>query len=85
MSSPPTIQKEGASDFEFSAQNAVETAGKRLLAPVQFIGFWAAVALPLGYLPLLYDGSITDSADVLALLFVLNLVAMVVGHGYKRD
>ncbi|WP_231185306.1 hypothetical protein [Haladaptatus sp. DYF46] len=85
MSSPPTIQKEGASDFEFPAQNAVETAGKKLLAPVQFIGFWAAVTLPLGYLPFLYGGSITDSADVLALLFVLNLVAMVVGHGYKRD
>jgi hypothetical protein len=71
MSSPLTIRKESASDFEFSAQHAVETAGKKLLAPVQFVGFWSAIALPFGYLPLL--------------LFVLNLVAMVVGHGYKRD
>ncbi|GKZ12941.1 hypothetical protein HAL_08220 [Haladaptatus sp. T7] len=52
---------------------------------MQFVGFWSAIALPFGYLPLLYSGPVSDSADALALLFVLNLVAMVVGHGYKRD
>lgn len=82
MSSPPTVRNESASPFEFSV---VETAVKKLLAPVQFVGFWSAIALPFGYLPLLYSGSISTSAEMLCLLFVLNLVAMVVGHGYKRD
>lgn len=85
MSSPPTIRTEGASNFEFLSRHTVEAAGKKLLAPVQFVGFWSAIALPFGYLPLLYSGPVSDSADALALLFVLNLVAMVVGHGYKRD
>ncbi len=54
MPSPSMIQNERASNFEFPARYSVETAAKKLLTPIQFIGFWSAIALPLGYLPFLY-------------------------------
>ncbi|WP_435155161.1 hypothetical protein [Haladaptatus sp. DFWS20] len=86
MSSPPTIQNDHASDFELPVhRNAAETAARKLFTPVQFLSFWTAVALPFGYLPLLYRGDFSSSVEVFALLLVLNVVAMVVGHGYKRD
>lgn len=85
MSSPPTLRNERASNFELPDQRGVGTAVKKLLAPVQFVGFWSAVALPFGYLPLLYGSRFAPSIDALGPLLVLNLVAMLVGHGYKSD
>ena len=85
MSSPSMIQDERASNFEFPARYSVEAAVKKLLTPIQFIGFWSAIALPLGYLPFLYGGHLSPSAEVLGPLLVLNLLAMFVGHGYKSD
>ncbi len=86
MSSPPTIQNEHASDFELPVPRSIaQSAARKLFTPVQFLSFWAAIALPFGYLPLLYRGTLSSSAEVFVPLFVLNLIAIVVGHGYKRE
>ncbi|WP_266078528.1 hypothetical protein [Haladaptatus caseinilyticus] len=86
MSSPPTIQNDRASEFEPPApRNVAEAAAQKLFTPVQFLSFWTAVALPFGYVPLLYHGNFSSTAGFLPLLLALNVVAMVVGHGYKRD
>ena len=53
-------------------------------APFRFVGFWLAVALPFLYLPLLYDGLTGDQGVVFVVLVALNVVALVVGHGYRR-
>lgn len=52
---------------------------------VQAIGFWLAVAAPFLYLPLVYRG-FANQTDVLAFvgLVVLNVGALVAGHGYRR-
>jgi hypothetical protein len=54
------------------------------MGPVRFVGFWAAVALPFLYVPLLFDG--IDGGRVLVFLglLVANAVALVVGHDYRR-
>lgn len=53
-------------------------------APVRTAGFWAAIALPAVYLPLLYDGLSGDAA-LLAGLVALHVVSLLAGHGHGRD
>lgn len=52
---------------------------------VRAIAFWLAIALPFLYLPLLVGG-FEARAEMFAFagLVVLNLVALVVGHEYRR-
>lgn len=86
MSSPPTLQNDRASNFELSvSRSAAQTAARKLFTPVQCLSFWIAVALPFGYLPLLYRGNLSPTAELFGVLLALNLVAVVVGHGYNRD
>jgi hypothetical protein len=50
------------------------------------VGFWAAVALPLGYVPLLLSGlSNGTDAVLLTALVVLHLAALSVGHTHNRE
>jgi hypothetical protein len=58
---------------------------RTLVRPVQAAAFWAAVTLPLAYLPALALGIDTMSARIVATLLVANAVALVVGHGYNRE
>ncbi len=51
-----------------------------LAQSVRWLGFWAAIALPLLYLPALYLG---DGGVFLALLGV-QLLALRVGHDYTN-
>ncbi|WP_458188088.1 hypothetical protein [Haladaptatus sp. NG-WS-4] len=84
MSSPPTLQNDRASNFELLIPRTIaQTAVRKLFTPVQFLSFWLAVALPFVYLPLLYHEPLTTG--MFGILLVLNLVAVVVGHGYGRD
>lgn len=52
---------------------------------VRAVGFWLAVIIPFLYLPLVYRG-FTSQIAILAFvgLVLLNVVALVVGHGYRR-
>ena len=53
-------------------------------APLRFVGFWAAVALPFLYLPLLYGGLQGHEVTVFLGLLALNALSIVAGHGYGR-
>lgn len=53
-------------------------------APVERLGFWVAVAMPLGYLPVLADGVGSRDLALLFALFALHALALSVGHGYDR-
>lgn len=57
-----------------------------LRKPVRLLGFWSAVALPFLHIPLLLTG-LEGSAETSAflVLFALNVVALVVGHGHGDD
>jgi len=55
-------------------------------AVVETVGFWAAVLLPLCHVPLLLAG-LSDGSDavLLAVLVVLRLVSLAVGHTCNRS
>lgn len=56
-----------------------------LLAAPQAVAFWAAIALPITYAPLLWDG-LTGAEGLLLLgLIAANLLAFVLGHGHLSD
>lgn len=56
----------------------------RLLTSARGIAFWTAIALPFGYLPLFTVEAVQPSLETFVILFVLNAVALVVGHPYHR-
>jgi hypothetical protein len=52
--------------------------------PARFVGFWATVALPFLYVPLVYDGFQSGEATVFVALLLVNAVAVLLGQGYRR-
>lgn len=60
--------------------------GQTLVAPLELLGFWSAIALPALYLPLLVTGLDTTSELVTFLaLLGLHLVALVIGRSYRAN
>lgn len=56
-----------------------------LVRPIQIVAFWTAVALPFLHVPLLLYGlETTPELYTFFGLLAINLVALFVGHGYKR-
>jgi len=54
-----------------------------VVAPLRATSFYAAVALPLAYVPLLLAGLETvPQVTTFTALLALNLIALVVGHGH---
>ena len=54
--------------------------------PLEAISFWTAIALPFLYIPLLIYGLETSGQVAVFLgLVALNVIAFVLGHGYKRN
>lgn len=68
-----------------SYRTVVQPVRESLRTGVRAVGFWLAVAIPFLYLPLLVGG-FAGSGEVQAFLALLgvNLVGLVVGHGYRR-
>jgi hypothetical protein len=64
---------------------SVERLFDAVAAPLRFVGFWAAVAMPFLYLPLLFGGLTGGEAVVFAALLATNVLSLVVGHGYRAD
>lgn len=60
-------------------------AASILVGTVRTIAFWVAIALPFLYVPLLASGSGANVLLPVAALAVVNVVALVVGHGHRRD
>jgi len=57
-----------------------------LTTPLEMLGFWAAIALPFLYVPLLVTGLGTSAeTTTFFALLILNVVALLAGHSYKRD
>jgi hypothetical protein len=58
-----------------------------LIKPLEALGFWAAVALPFLYVPLLVTGITERASQVAALVLIaLHVAALVVGrHHYADD
>lgn len=55
-----------------------------VVMPIQFVAFWTAIVLPVLYVPLLLDGLTPSEAGQFAVLLCVHLLALIVGHGYKR-
>lgn len=58
--------------------------GDALTGVVTFLAFWVGTLLPLTYVPLLVGDVLTTRPLAFGLLVVVNVAAMVLGHGYKR-
>ena len=83
--SSPSVSRERASRLREVVQSQSLQHGVRLVAaPLRFVGFWAAVALPFLYLPLLVSGLDGQETLVFGLLLALNALALVVGHGHRQ-
>lgn len=74
---PPHLRQ--AVDME-SVRNSLRVAA----APLRFVGFWLAVALPFLYLPLLAGGLQGNEPVTFVALLGLNAVSLVLGHDHAR-
>ena len=52
--------------------------------PLRFVAFWAAVALPFLYLPLLFGGLEGGQVAAFTSMLGVHLFALVAGHGYRQ-
>jgi len=53
--------------------------------PIKATAFWTAIATPLAYPALLAGGLTGGEVSLLGLVFVLNVVALIVGRDYKTE
>ncbi|MUV59101.1 hypothetical protein SAMN04487947_3739 [Halogeometricum rufum] len=82
MSSVPSTLENSSVRRSIGLANS---AARLTLRSAETVTFWAAILLPLTYLPLLAGG--LEQAEMLrfAGLLACNLFALVAGHGYGRD
>lgn len=81
-SSTPTLVLDGVADSMTAAVENYEA----LFRPLEALGFWAAVALPFVYVPLIVTGVHTTSeVAAVAVLVAVHVLALVVGHRYQLD
>lgn len=83
MSSASGSATGSAADLPVDPASVRTVLRQSVLAPLRFLGFWAAVFLPLAYLPLVHGGLDAGETTVLAALAVVNALAVVLGHGYR--
>ncbi len=55
-----------------------------LLRSTRGIAFWTAIALPFSYFPLFTLEMVDLSFRAFLLLVLINVIALVVGHSYRR-
>jgi len=77
MSLPPSLARLGR------VVHSLPISTGHLLTSARGVAFWAAIALPFGYLPL-FGLDMVLSVEMFVLLLVINMVALVVGHSYHR-
>jgi hypothetical protein len=86
---PNTSNSAGASSVREASATAAHgvraVLQRSVLDPLRFLAFWASILLPLTYLPLLHGGITGSELTVLAALLVANVVALIVGHGYRNE
>lgn len=62
---------------------SIDSVRSSLVEPVQAIAFWAAIGLPLVYVPMLATGAVWQNPIALLALLMLNIAAFVVGHEHN--
>ncbi len=77
-SEPSTLSRVRGSELP---RSAVAFAAS-MLGPVRAAAFWAAVGLPLTYLPMVATGAVWNRPIVFCALLALNAVAFLVGHDH---
>jgi hypothetical protein len=68
-----------------SSRSTAVRPSETLVAPLRFVAFWAAIALPFLYLPLLVGGLTGGEPTVFGALLFANVAALVLGHDYHSD
>jgi uncharacterized RDD family membrane protein YckC len=63
---------------------ALQTLLDRVAQAVRAVAFWAAVVLPLAYLPLLGGGIAGGESVPFLALLATNVLALTLGHDYAR-
>ncbi|MFC7133311.1 MULTISPECIES: hypothetical protein [Salinibaculum] len=72
--------------FAAVGSRLLSAAGRTSKRTVQGCAFWTAALLPLGYVPLLFVGSSRlASLSIVGKLVAINVVAVLVGHGYATE
>ncbi len=91
MANPPSLSDQRSassnppSDRRDDESGRLERAAPGLATPIRAVGFWAAIAMPILYVPLLATGLSSSLDGVLFLaLIVGNLLALYVGHAHRR-
>ena len=69
---------------ENSAADVARRGTLALGASVRRVSFWAAILLPLVYLPLLSGGLGPQTGQLVIGLLALNLIALFVGHSHTH-
>ena len=64
---------------------SARTVAEHLRPLLQATAFWSAVAMPFLYVPLLVGGLTSGETVTFVGLLVLNVVALVLGHGHRSD
>lgn len=59
------------------------TRNATLLAAPRALAFWAAIVLPLAYMPLLTRGLTPEEVPMFVGLLLANVAALLVGHGHN--
>ena len=66
-------------------RSAIAQQLRMLFRPVQFVGFWSAVVLPLVLFPLLLSGLASQHLLPFTALLTANVFGLVVGRDYNRE
>lgn len=82
--SPPVSRERVARLREVVQSQSLQHGARLVTAPLRFVSFWAAVALPFLYLPLLVSGLDGQETLVFGLLLTLNALALVAGHSHRQ-
>ena len=83
--SSSSLSRGGVARLRQLAQSSSLRHGARLVAaPLRVVGFWAAIALPFLYLPLLVGGLTGQELLAFGSLLAVNALALVLGHGYAQ-
>ncbi|WP_224336061.1 hypothetical protein [Haloprofundus halobius] len=67
-----------------TVRTVVASATRLVASTIRFVAFWLAVALPFCQFALVVDGLAGDRSLVLVALLGVNVLALVVGHDYRR-
>ena len=69
---------------DVSSADVLRSGVEIVTTPFRFVAFWAAVALPFLYVPLLFGGLQGEQAAAFVSLVGAHLLALIVGHGYSQ-